>query len=189
MFIGDYIQRALLISLAAANKYTIMAYNALADRMESVVLYTVEHRVDRPSRKTYTLAWMPHVHVTIDYNNLLELGVGAGNMRIGKDKNADTEGRFFHNCAIHKRALCYFFASVPGMKPLSDYTRMRHIGMSVQDGERFVDASHVMARMHSCIPLTASHVCAFFGLSREGEVQVIDYDCDEITFKGTDRVN
>ena len=143
MLVGDYIQSTLLLFLAATNKYTIMTYNALVDRIESVVLYTVEHRVDRPGRKTYTIAWMPHVHVTIDYNNLLEFGVGVHR------RDASPTGRFFHNCAIHKRALCYFFASAPGMKPLSDYAPMQHVGMSVQNGDRFVDASHVMARMHS----------------------------------------
>ena len=186
MFVCDYIQRTLLLFLTATNKYTIMAYNAVADRMESVVLYTVEHRIDSPCRKTYTLAWMPHVRVTIDYNNLLDVGVGA---RWRSKDNTNPTGRFFHNCAIHKRALCYFIASVPGMKPLSDYTQMQHIGMSVQDGDRSVDASHVMSRMYSCIPLTASRVCAFFGLPCEGDVHVIDSDCDEITFKGTDCVN
>lgn len=175
-------QYLFVYTLAAFNRYVHVSYNTIADHLDQTVLYTVYHNIDRPHKKTYTLSWLPTIHVTIDLHNMLKTSIGKTN---------DTYGprRFYHNCVIFNRTLCYFFGSVPIMKPISDYTKLEHIGMSVGTEDQHVDVSNMISRIYSCIPLTASHICTFFDRPCEHVVQVIDRNCDEITFKGSDRVN
>lgn len=182
MYLIEQIQYLFVCTLATFNRYAHVSYNTIADRLDQTVLYTVHHNINRPQKKTYTSSWLPYIRVTIDLHNLLETSIGQTN---------DVYGPcwFYHNCVIFNRTMCYFFGPVPIMKPLSDYTKLAHIGMSVGTQDSHVDVSNMISRMYSCIPLTASHICTFFDKSCEHVVQVIDRNCDEITFKGSDRVN
>lgn len=171
-----------ILILATLNKYMHILYNCIYDTLDNTVVYTVQHAVGDPFKKTYWLHALPCVKTTVDYNNL-SIHINVGNL---PNRTSHSGDLFYHNTVIHNRKWCYFIYSHPrSKKTTSDFQLMSHLSFQIGD----LDVTHYLSRLYSDFHLTADHVCSVFKTNRGTSVVAITHDMDEIIFKDTDRVN
>jgi len=182
------IQNLIIMTIGGLNKCLHMMCDNVLDRADQIVLYTVQHSIDTPYKKTYMTRWVPFLGMTIDKRAYIM--VTFTGIRVDQTTTnvvLDRRDRvFFHNCVVFKRSLCYFITVMPRMKPVADYRPLRLMTLRVGD---LIDGAVFVSRIFSCIPLSANHVCTLFGVSTDNPVHVVTDEFEEITFKDTDRVN
>lgn len=149
--------------------------NMVYDYFDTVTIYTITHDLAYPFKKVYSFIFSP---LLISYDNKTYKFILLYTL-----PNRSTTN-FYEKCIIKDRSLKYFFSNTHSIKHTNDFTKSKQLSIQVHDR-----VLNHLQNMYFDFTFTANHICVIMSELLGTDVQSIDENLDEFTFKDTDIIN
>lgn len=152
--------------------------NTVYDYLDNVTVYTTVHDLSDPFVKTYSVIFVP----TLFSYDVLTCKLMFVSERT-QEKNVDENSVFYERCVIKDRGLRSYYSKLLMKKPVSDFKSIKQLSMKVND------TNVTLHDRHFDFDPSADHLCVIMAEDLGSEVQCVDNNLDEITFKDIDTIN